>query len=450
MFHDSHGATALVGMAGFVVGAQALVDGEWWLHVETTASVVDCEDCGSRAVGHGRIRTPVRDLEISGRPTVLVWAKRRWRCPDPDCGRSTWSERSEQIAPRAVMTERARKALAERVNIDGDTIAAAATEFGVGWHTANTAVAEHTDPVIDAPGRLEGITAIGVDEKRFLNATPKKRTRFTTQIVGLEGHRVLDVVEGRSRSVLGDWLIERGEAWCAQIQVATLDPAAGYRAALEEHLPNATLVVDHFHAIKLANTAIDDVRRRVQQDTLGHRGRKGDPLYRARRVLLSASERLSEERFEWMQSLITAGDPDGEVGAAWVAKELLRSVYAATSIAHAKRRLIVFYQHVAEVAVPELTRLARTIERWQEEVLAYHTMGHTSNGRVENLHMLTEKIRRNSHGFTNITNYRRRILGRLGTQWDTIPTHRIRGRQPHFIGAEPRINSPHLGWSNSI
>ncbi|MEI2639395.1 MAG: ISL3 family transposase [Microthrixaceae bacterium] len=433
MFHDSHGATALVGMAGFVVGAQALVDGEWWLHVETTASVVDCEDCGSRAVGHGRTRTPVRDLEISGRPTVLVWAKRRWRCPDPDCGRSTWSERSEQIAPRAVMTERARKALAERVNIDGDTIAAAATEFGVGWHTANTAVAEHTDPVIDAPGRLEGITAIGVDEKRFLNATPKKRTRFTTQIVGLEGHRVLDVVEGRSRSVLGDWLIERGEAWCAQIQVATLDPAAGYRAALEEHLPNATLVVDHFHAIKLANTAIDDVRRRVQQDTLGHRGRKGDPLYRARRVLLSASERLSEERFEWMQSLITAGDPDGEVGAAWVAKELLRSVYAATSIAHAKRRLIVFYQHVAEVAVPELTRLARTIERWQEEVLAYHTMGHTSNGRVENLHMLTEKIRRNSHGFTNITNYRRRILGRLGTQWDTIPTHRIRGRQPHFI-----------------
>lgn len=331
------------------------------------------------------------------------------------------------------MTERARKALAERVNIDGDTIAAAATEFGVGWHTANTAVAEHTDPVIDAPGRLEGITAIGVDEKRFLNATPKKRTRFTTQIVGLEGHRVLDVIEGRSRSVLGDWLIERGEAWCAQIQVATLDPAAGYRAALEEHLPNATLVVDHFHAIKLANTAIDDVRRRVQQDTLGHRGRKGDPLYRARRVLLSASERLSEERFEWMQSLITAGDPDGEVGAAWVAKELLRSVYAATSIAHAKRRLIVFYQHVAEVAVPELTRLARTIERWQEEVLAYHTMGHTSNGRVENLHMLTEKIRRNSHGFTNITNYRRRILGRLGTQWDTIPTHRIRGRQPHFI-----------------
>ncbi|MCB1257631.1 MAG: ISL3 family transposase [Microthrixaceae bacterium] len=433
VFHDSQSTTALVGMAGFVVGAQTLIDGEWWLHVETTASVVGCEVCGTRAVGHGRTRTPVRDLEISGRPTVLVWAKRRWRCPDPDCEVSTWSEHSEQINPKAVMTERARKALADIVNIEGDTIASAAATFGAGWHTANTAVAAYTDPVIADPGRLEGVTAIGVDEKRFLNATPKQRTRFTTQIVDLENHRILDVVEGRSRSALGEWLAERGEEWCAQIQVATLDPAAGYRAALEEHLPNATLVVDHFHAIKLGNTAIDDVRRRVQQDTLGHRGRKGDPLYRARRVLLSASERLTEERFEWMQALVAAGDPDGELGAAWNAKELLRAVYASNDLAHAKRRLTDFYQYAAEVDVHEVIRLARTIDRWQNEILAYHTMGHTSNGRVENLHMLTEKIRRNSHGFTNITNYRRRILGCLGTQWDTIPTHRIRGRQPHLI-----------------
>jgi hypothetical protein len=47
--------------------------------------------------------------------------------------------------------------------------------------------------------------------------------------------------------------------------------------------------------------------------------------------------------------------------------------------------------------------------------------------------MLTEKIRRNSHGFTNIDNYRRRIIGRLGIKWDTVPTRRIRGRQPRFI-----------------
>lgn len=137
--------------------------------------------------------------------------------------------------------------------------------------------------------------------------------------------------------MLGEWLAERGPQWCGRIRLATLDPAAGYRRALEEHLPRATLVVDHFHCVKLANQAIDEVRRRVQNETLGHRGRKSDPLYRVRRVLLTGDERLTEDRFQWMASLLAVGDPDGEVGAAWVGKELLREVFSAVDEAHARR-----------------------------------------------------------------------------------------------------------------
>jgi len=319
------------------------------------------------------------------------------------------------------------------VNIEGFSIAAAAAEFGVGWHTANVAVADYTDPVIDDAARLEGVRGIGVDEKRFLNATATHRTVFTTQIVDLDRHRLLDVVEGRSRDVLGRWLADRGSDWCNQISLATLDPAAGYRAALVEHLANATLVVDHFHAIKLANTAIDDIRRRIQHDQLGHRGRKGDPLYRARRVFLTGFDRLTDERIGWMFDMLNAGDPDGELGAAILAKELLREVYAARDVAHARRRLVVFFQHCADAEVPELGRLARTIDRWSDEVLAYHHTGQASNGRVENIHMLAEKIRRNAHGFVNHHNYRRRLIGRLGIKWATVPTRRIRGRQPRSV-----------------
>jgi transposase len=423
----------MVGMPGFVVGAQQLVDGELWLYVETTVEVVGCWGCGTRAVGHGRARTAVRDLAVSGRPTVLMWSKRRWRCPDSDCGVGTWSETTEAIAPRAVLTQRARRRLAEMVNVDGDSIAAAGAAFGVGWHTANQAVADHTDPHIADPGRLDGVTAIGVDEKRFLNATPTRRTVFTTQIVDLDRHRLLDVVKGRSRDVLGGWLADRGVEWCHQIRLATLDPSAGYRAALETHLPHATLVVDHFHAIRLANRAIDQCRRRVQNHTLGHRGRKTDPLYRARRVLLTGYERLTTERFTWMQSLLAVGDPDGEVSACFIAKELLRDVFAATDENHARRRMITFYLWCADAEIPELTRLAGTVTRWAEEIFAYHRSGGASNGHLENTHMLIEKTRRNAHGFTNITNYRRRLIGRHGITWHTQPTARIRGRQPRFI-----------------
>lgn len=433
VIEGSQSATAFVGIPALVVGAQLFVDGEWLLYVETTADVVGCPSCGTRAVGHGRTRTQVRDLPICGAPTVLVLARRRWRCPEPACGVSTWSEIIEGIAPRALLTERARRSAASMVNIEGFSIAAVAAHFGVGWHCANRAVAEHTDPFVEDPERLEGVTAIGVDEKRFTNATATHRTTFTTQIVDLDRHRIIDVIEGRSRDVLGDWLDERGTQWCDRIALATLDPAAGYRLALSDHLAHATLVVDHFHAVKLANTAIDDVRRRVQQETTGHRGHKGDPLYRARRVFLTGFERLSDKRVTWMMEMLAQGDPDGYVGAAILAKELLREVYSAHGEAHARRRLMVFFEHCVDAEVPELLRLARTVDRWRDEILAYHATKGASNGRVENLHMLTEKIRRNAHGFTNHDNYRRRLIGRLGIKWATVPTRRIRGRKPRLV-----------------
>lgn len=252
MIDGSRGATALVGLPGFVVGAHELIDNEWWLLVETDADRVGCPACGVRAVGHGRRSTAVRDLPVGEHPVVLVWAKRRWRCPDPVCERNTWLETSDQIVPRASLTARARRRIADMVNIDGDSIAHAAAAFGVGWACANTAVAEHTDPRIDDIERLEGVTAIGVDEKRFTNATPSHRTTFTTQIFDLDSGLLVEVLKGRSADTLGDWLKAQGAEWCSRVTLATLDPAAGYRKALDEHLANAQRVVDHFHAIKLA------------------------------------------------------------------------------------------------------------------------------------------------------------------------------------------------------
>jgi hypothetical protein len=70
-----------------------------WLAVETAASAVGCEGCGTRSVGHGRRRVKVQDLPMANRPVVLVWAKRIWRCPDPDSPVTTWSEEVDEIAP---------------------------------------------------------------------------------------------------------------------------------------------------------------------------------------------------------------------------------------------------------------------------------------------------------------------------------------------------------------
>ena len=74
MKQRSEGATVLLGMSEFVVGAQLAVGRGLWLMVETTCDVVGCEGCGTRAVGHGRRRLKVQDLPMADRPVVLVWA----------------------------------------------------------------------------------------------------------------------------------------------------------------------------------------------------------------------------------------------------------------------------------------------------------------------------------------------------------------------------------------
>ena len=117
---------------GSWVRAQLLEEstGEWWLAVETTEDQAWCETCGVRAVGHRRRRVVVRDLPLADRPVVLVWAKRLWRCAEPACPARTWSEESDEIGRRAVLTERVRAEIAERVGPEEHSVAQAARDFG--------------------------------------------------------------------------------------------------------------------------------------------------------------------------------------------------------------------------------------------------------------------------------------------------------------------------------
>lgn len=248
---------------------------------------------------------------------------------------------------------------------------------------------------------------------------------MVTTFVDIDRGRLLDMAPGRSGEVVRTWIDKRPAGWSDQIQVAAIDAFAGYAAAIRDRLPDSMLVIDHFHAIRLASEAVNDVRRRVQQDTTGHRGRKGDPLYGIRRLLLMTWANLNERGRDKLRAGLAAGDRDGEIAAVWLARELLSEVYAANGLAHARRRLIVFFQHAAEANVAELTRLAKTVDRWRDEILAFHTTSGASNGPTEAVNLLIEKIRRIGHGYRNYDNYRRRLLLGCGIQWTTDPTHRI-------------------------
>jgi transposase len=422
---DDASASVLFGLPGFVVRAQTMRGDEWWLAIETMRSRSACPTCGVFGVGNGRRQVVVRDLPIGGVPVIVVWAKRTFRCREALCAQGSWSETSPQIARRAVLTERARKHIYRRVGRDLDTVAELAREFGVGWATAHQCVIDYGDTAIAADDRLEAVTDLGVDEHTFAHGASDGGTKMATTFVDLKRGRLLDVTRGRSGEVVRDWVRSQPIWWADQIEVAAIDAFRGYANAIDDVL-DATLVIDHFHAIRLANQAITHVRQRVQNETLGHRGRKDDPLYRIRRLALA--RRLTERGWQRLLDGLNAGDPNGEVAAAIVARELLADVYAADGHEHAQRRLNVFLQYCADSDIAELFRLARTVDTWRDEIIAYHLTGGASNGPTEAVNLVIEKIRRIGHGYRNFTNYRRRLLLGCGITWTTVPVCRIRGR----------------------
>jgi transposase len=188
MMERSGDATALLGMDGFVVLVMDQIDGEWWLLVETTETVVGCPGCGVRAVGHGRSTAQVRDLPNGSGAVRLVWRKRRWRCPDVDCECLTFIEQSDLV--EGSLTQRARTEICRAIGEGGHTVAEQARRFGIGWSTAMGAVRDHGRPLVEDRQRLHRVHIVGVDEHKMLAAGPRHHTVFATQLVDLRRGRL--------------------------------------------------------------------------------------------------------------------------------------------------------------------------------------------------------------------------------------------------------------------
>ncbi len=165
------------------------------------------------------------------------------------------------------------------------------------------------------------VNAVGLDETLYVREGRYRRQRWSTQVVDVQHGQLLDVLDGKDVSTCCAWFAARATGWCDGVAWATLDLSSSYRTVFDTMLPTAVQVADPFHVVRLGNTALDECRRRVQNETVGHRGRKDDPLYRARRRLVMAAERLTVDGMERLRGLLDAGDtasPDGVISEAAV------------------------------------------------------------------------------------------------------------------------------------
>ncbi|MBR7743800.1 ISL3 family transposase [Phycicoccus sp. BSK3Z-2] len=392
--------------------------------VESATEPMGCPACGVLAHAHGRREVRLVDAPAFGRPTTVVWRKRRWRCPEPACPVGVFSEQDERVArPRALLTVRAcRWAIAE-LGGEHASVQGLARRLGTTWRTVWTSIEPILATAAADESRFEDVTILGVDEHVWHHVStkpiedggrgPKELTGMADLTRDQHGRvhaRLLDLVPGRSGETYKSWLHQRGDAFRARVEIATLDPFHGYKNAIDDQLQDARSVLDAFHVVKLATQVVYDVRRRVQQDTTGHRGRRGDPLYRIRNTLRAGQEHLTDRQRARLTAAFTAREEHLEVELAWRCAQQVRSAYHQDTHAAGRAVAETIVDTFATCPIPEVARLGKTLRRWRSEFLGYFDTNGASNGGTEAVNGLIELHRRIARGFRNRDNYRLRML----------------------------------------
>jgi transposase len=381
------------------------------LMVEQVLGQVRCPRCQQPAQVKERPVVHYADLPVYGTPMSLAWKKHRMCCADPQCPTKSWVLSDHRIVAKGCrLTTRAAKWATVQVG-GGRTVSEVAAELACDWHTVNDAVVTYGEALLEADRkRLNQTSAIGLDETSFVREGEKKQTSYVTTVADVANHQIIDILPTRAYADVAAWIDKQPEAWKERIRFGALDMSATYAAVYSVTLPKASQVVDPFHLIQLANRALDGVRRRVQTEQTGHRGRKDDPLYRARRVLLRGEERLDEKAAARLTSLLELGDPGGEVAIAYRIKERLRDFYGTHDLDQARAMLEELQRHCVKQAMPpEIQRLGRTIGTWFDKICNFH-IARVSNGPTESLNNLIKRIKRIGFGFRNFKNYRIRAL----------------------------------------
>jgi len=401
-------AETMLGLDGFRVLDVTDSGGEVEVRIETTATVAGCQVCGVRAAAQERRTVVCRDVECFGRPVRLIWPKRRWRCTEPDCDVKTWTETHPGFSSRVLLTRRAGVSATVAVGRDAVAVSLVARRFRVGRNTVHSAVEEFGTALVEDPNRVGTVEQLGMDETSFRAARPARRTEYVTAMVDLQRRVVADVVEGRKGADLRRWLKSKGQDWLSKIKVVATDLTGSYRSGMAGLLDHAVKVVDGFHVVQAANRVVTAVRCRVQNELFGHRGRKGDPLYRTRKLLLTGDNKLTDKGRARLAKGLRLGDPNDEVLDAWLAKEIVRDVYLTDHIKLAKVLLGRAIKACVSDPVTEVRKLGKILTKWRTEILNHHRTG-ASNGPAEGLNLCIKKVKRAGHGFGNFANYRLRI-----------------------------------------
>jgi transposase len=356
-----------------------------------------CPYCaGSSLRSKGKYRRRVRHLDCFGHPSEVVVSCRRYRCVE--CRRS-FVQPLPGIRPGRRSTEPWRQAIYARHH-DGIPASALSKREGLGSATVSRIYAQFTERKAKERLSLDCPQVLGIDEH-----TLHKGQRFATTFCDLKRHRVFDLSPGRSEAELASYL--RTLKGREKVRVICIDLSTTYRALIRRWFPNAAIVADRFHAVRLAGLHLLRLARQLCPPLGWNRAWLG--LLRRRR------DRLDPAQCQRLAKLFVQYPP-------------LKPVYDMKEEVCALLRLKTLSKPSCRQRIPELLRvihtlresglepaltLANTLSDWREEIVRMWRFSR-NNGITEGFHRKMKLIQRRAYGFRSFNNYRLRVIAQCG------------------------------------
>ena len=356
------------------------------------AGPIACPHCGHAQLRlkDRRIRQP-RHESWGTRQLILLLETRKWKCQG--CQRSFW-ERFPGILPRKRATEPFRRSVFQK-HWDGISRSRLGQREGIGsatverWFQDFLRRAEAERRGADCPRLL------GIDEHFFT-----RRQGYATTFCDLRGHKVFDVVLGRSEAGLEDYLSKLPGK--DRVRVVCMDLASGYRSLVRKHFPNAKIVADRFHVIRLINHHFLACWREI--DPVGSKSRGLLSLLRRHRHNLKPEQmaRLEQyfEKFPAVRQIYRFKQR--------LCYLLLKKHRTRKQCLPLVERFLKAIHQLRQAGLAQLVQLGETLNAWSLEIACMWRFT-KNNGITEGFHNKMETITRQAYGFRNFENYRQRV-----------------------------------------
>ena len=333
----------------------------------------------------------LRDLDVGGRHVELQVRVYRVECHR--CGRV---EVPVALARKYARCTRRLEKFLFWLTADS-TVKAVAARMDIDWRTVKDAEVRHIRGLL-RKRNLDNITRLGIDEVSY-----ERGHKYLTLVTDLDGRRVIYATHGNNGRSVSRFLTWFGATRCRRLKVVVTDMHDPYVKVLRERVPNAALVLDHFHVSKLVHNALDEIRRRLLFDLppSGRRILKGQ-----RYVLLRARDHLSSSQEVSLKELLTANK---YLTHGYLLKEAFRDVFTATDLRTGRKRLKAWERQVRESDVPELIKVLKTIDRRRSGIENFFQY-RAANGMAEGFNNVVGTIKKQAYGFHDPDYLRLKIL----------------------------------------